>query len=144
MYKGIKHLHSYLPYLILALLIMSVAVFLSKWAQKKSFTKGDKSMAFVTLILAHLQFAIGLALYFISPITKAAFNSGEMMSNSTYRFYAIEHIAIMILAIALVTIGYSRAKRHTDPVKKFRTLSVFYLSGLILALLRIPWDVWPY
>lgn len=100
-------------------------------------------MALFTLIAAHLQLVFGLALYFVSPITQAAFKSDEIMSNATYRFYAVEHISIMLIAIVVITIGYSKSKRQTDDSKKFKTLSLFYAIGLVLALSRIPWDVWP-
>lgn len=143
MYTGLKHLHSFLPYLLLTLLVVSVIVFLSKRSGSKPFTKGDKQLALFTLIAAHLQLVFGLALYFVSPITQAAFKSDEIMSNATYRFYAVEHISIMLIAIVVITIGYSKSKRQTDDSKKFKTLSLFYAIGLVLALSRIPWDVWP-
>jgi len=144
MYTGVKHLHSYFPYLIFALLIISVIVFFAKAAQHKSFTKSDKSLALITMTLVQLQFVVGLVLYFISPVVKAALKSGEVMSNAANRFYAVEHIATMIIAVALVSIGYSKAKRTDGDSKKFRTLAIFYLLGLLLALLRTPWDVWPH
>ncbi len=142
MYTGFKHLHSYSAYLVLLLLLLSVIVFLAKAAQKKSFTGGDKRLALITITLVHLQLVFGLVLYFISPVVKTALKSGEVMSDSINRFYAVEHISVMILAVVLVTIGYSKAKRSNEPAKKFRTLSVFYIIGLLLALSRIPWDAW--
>ena len=143
MYTGIKHLHSYLPYLLLGLLVVASLIFVVKRISDKSFTKSDKSLALVVLILAHLQLVVGLVLYFMSPVVEAAFQSDAIMSNAQHRFYAVEHVSLMLLAIALITIGYSRAKRKTEDRAKFQTLSIFYLLGLLLALLRIPWDVWP-
>lgn len=143
MYQGILHLHSYLPFLLLAALLVSVILFYVKRGQNKPFKKGDKMLALITLILAHLQLLGGLILYFTSPIVELAFaNSDQLMSNDTYRFFAIEHILTMLIAIALITIGYSRAKRKTEDRLKFQTLASFYLFGLILALIRIPWDNW--
>lgn len=143
MYTGIKHLHAFLPYFLIAGLLASSLIFFSKRFANREFSKMDKVLALVTLIFAHVQFLVGLILYFISPITKAARASGEMMSNPTYRFYAVEHVTVMVIAIVLITIGYSRAKRATTSRKKFGTLGLCYLLALILVLSRIPWDVWP-
>ncbi|MDZ7848291.1 MAG: hypothetical protein U5L96_16895 [Owenweeksia sp.] len=143
MYTGIKHLHSYLPYLLLAALAISVIVFLAKRSAGKSFTSADKRLALITLILTHLQLVAGLVLYFISPVVKTALTADDMMGDSTHRFYAVEHIGVMLVAIILITIGYSRAKRKTENRAKFQTLTIFYLLGLLLILLRIPWFAWP-
>ncbi len=143
MYVGILHLHSNLPFFLLLALIVSSTVFFRKKALNKPFSKGDKSLALITLILAHLQLALGLILYAISPVIEMAYaNSDQIMSNSTFRFYAVEHGLVMLISIALITICYSRAKRKTESQQKFQTLGVFYLLGLLLALTRIPWDSW--
>ncbi|MEQ9263176.1 MAG: hypothetical protein RLP14_08450 [Owenweeksia sp.] len=143
MYSFILPVHSFLPYVILSLLIISVLVFTVKLLGKKPFTKGDRILALLTLIFSHVQFLVGLILYFISPITKAAFkNSGEIMSNPDYRFYAVEHILVMLLAITLITIGHSRSKKASLATQKFRNLTLFFLLGLILILSRIPWEAW--
>ncbi len=143
MYSAIKPLHSFLPYLLIAALLASVLVFMAKKFGGRPFNNADKRLALITLILAHLQLIVGLILYFISPIVKAALESGEVMKNATYRLYAVEHISVMILAIVFITIGYSRAKRKTEAPAKFQTLWIFYAIGLVLVLSRIPWDVWP-
>lgn len=143
MYTGLKHLHHYLPYLLLALLVIAPIVFFIKRSGNKPFTKSDKWLALSVLILAHLQLVVGLILYFVSPLVQAAFDSGALMSDASYRFYAVEHITVMVLAIILITVGYSKAKRKAEAPAKFQNLAIFYLLGLVLILLRIPWDVWP-
>lgn len=139
MYTGVKHLHSFLPYIILALLVVTIIIFIVKASGKKEFSAGDKKLALFTLIANHIQLVVGLILYFTSPIVKTALASGELMSNADYRFYGIEHIATMIIAIALITIGYSKSKRATN---KFKPVLIFYSIGLVLILSRIPWGSW--
>ncbi len=143
MYSAIKPLHSFLPYLLIAALLASVLVFVAKRFGGRNFKKADKLLALITLILAHVQLLVGLVLYFVSPLVKAALESGEVMKNATHRLYAVEHISVMILAIIFITIGYSKAKRKTEAAAKFQTLWIFYAIGLVLVLSRIPWDVWP-
>ena len=45
----------------------------------------------------------------------------------------------MLIAIVLITIGYSRSKRATDAVAKQRLIGIFYGLGLLLILASIPW-----
>jgi hypothetical protein len=61
------------------------------------------------------------------------------MSSSFYRFFAIEHIFGMLVAMALVTIGHSKAKKATTDVEKFKKIKVFYTLALIIILATIPW-----
>lgn len=141
MVTGLQHLHSFLPYILLTALLVASILFLAK-AKTASFTARDKRIALITLILSHLQLVIGLLLYFIGP-KGFVFTSVEgFMKDAMLRLYAVEHISVMIIAIALITVGYSRAKRAENDQKKFRSLGIFYGLGLILALSRIPWDAW--
>ncbi len=143
MYTGIKHLHSFLPYILLLLLGVGFLVFLIKRFRGGDFTSGNRQLALFTLIAAHTQLVVGLILYAISPVIKAAYASGELMSDATQRFYAIEHLGAMVIAVVLITIGYSKSKRQKEDAGKFRVLSLFYGLALILILARIPWDIWP-
>lgn len=89
------------------------------------------------MITAHLQLILGLILYFfLSPYVQ--FNS-KTMSDAVLRFYSVEHITIMVLAIALITIGYSQAKKKLESAQKFRAVFTYYLIALILLLAGIPW-----
>lgn len=142
MYQGFLHFHSYLAFLVFIALVISIILFFVKRSGNKPFTASDKRLALITLILVHLQATAGIILYFVSPTVTAAFDSGELMSDATYRFFAVEHILTMLISVVLITIGYSKSKRKTESKAKFQTLAVFYLLGLVLALLRIPWDRW--
>lgn len=141
MITGLQHLHSFLPYLLLTALLVSSILFLAK-AKTANFSASDKRLALITLILSHLQLIIGLALYFLGPKGYSYTSVEGFMKDPVLRLYAVEHISVMIIAIALITVGYSRAKRAENDPKKFRSLGIFYGLGLILALSRIPWDAW--
>ncbi len=141
MITGLQHLHSFLPYLLLTALLVSSILFLTK-AKTATFSASDKRLALITLILSHLQLIIGLALYFLGPKGYNYTSVEGFMKDPVLRLYAVEHISVMLIAIALITVGYSRAKRAENDHKKFRSLGIFYGLGLILALSRIPWDAW--
>lgn len=141
MYTGIKHLHSSLAYISLLLLIVAVLYAIYSFVNKTAFVKKSKTIALLGLIGAHLQLLIGLMIYFVSPLGLANF-SGESMKNSVSRLYILEHPLTMIIAIALITVGYSKAKRQTNDAAKFKSIAIFYSIGLFLILLRIPWQAW--
>ncbi len=111
-----------------------MAVAIGKWQGRSGYTDGNRKLYLFTLIVVHTQLIIGLILYFISP--KVNFS---LLSEKLYRFYTVEHTAGMLIAITLVTIGYSRSKRATDAVAKQRLVGIFYGLGLLLILASIPW-----
>ena|SRR5690606_39204688 len=138
MLTGMKHLHSTLAIVLLLALVVTIIITWVNYAGNKPY---NRKIALLGLISAHLQFVIGLILYFISPLGLESF-SGENMSNSLSRLYFLEHPLLMLLSIILITVGYSKAKKLADPRKANRTVLIFYTIGLIFVLSRIPWTTW--
>ena len=87
------------------------------------------------MISLHLQLVIGLVLYGISNKV----NFAELTSSDANRFFGIEHMFGMILAIILVTIAHSKSKKMADPNRKHRIIMIGYTVALILILASIPW-----
>lgn len=135
MHNILVHAHSGLRWIVLILLLTSI---FNAFSKKKSgkYTEGDRKLALFTMISTHTQFTIGLILYFISPLVVF---SGASMKNSIQRFYLVEHISLMLVAIVLVTIGHSKSKKAVEAASKFKAISIFYLLALILILAAIPW-----
>jgi hypothetical protein len=92
-----------------------------------------------------VQFLLGLTLYvFLSPFTHAAFaDLGAAMKNSGLRFWAVEHLVGMLIAIALVHVGRARA-RKTDSLRRHRVAATFFGLALVVLLGSIPWPGLPY
>ena len=141
MYTGLQHAHSGLAYLLLAALIFAIVYTLIGFMGNKPFTEGNRKIALIGLISAHIQLLVGLILYFVSPLGMSNF-SGANMKDATSRLYMLEHPLMMILAIVLITVGYSRAKKLQDSNQKYKKILIFYTLGLILILSRIPWSAW--
>ena len=138
-----KEIHSYWAYLVLAILIFAVINAFIGFTQKKQFTDKDLRIGLFTLIVSHIQLLIGLGWYFMSPWYKALKdNGGEVMSDKATRLLAIEHPIMMILAIVLITIGWSKHKKKTTDSSKFKTFAIFYGLALLLIISRIPWNNW--
>ncbi|WP_421775147.1 cytochrome B [Gracilimonas sp.] len=136
MYNGLLHAHSGLRWIVLVLLVWALFKAISGWMGKKEYQKSDRLSALLALIFTHIQLLIGLALYFISP--KVSFQSG-VMESQLLRFYTVEHMSMMIIAIALITIGFSTAKRMSEAVTKYKRIAITYGIGLLIIIASIPW-----
>ena len=138
-----KEIHSYWAYVVLLILIVAVINTLRGVIQKKEFTDKDLRIGLFALIVSHMQLLIGFGWYFMSPWFKALKTNGAaVMSDKGVSLLAIEHPITMILAIVLVTIGWSKHKKKAEALAKFKTLAIFYGLALLLMLSRIPWNNW--
>ncbi len=143
MYDFIQKFHSGWAYLALLVLVIAVVNSLIGMSSKKDFTSKDRKIALFALIAIHTQLLVGFILYFVSPngldMIKAV-GMGGLTTES--RLLALEHPLINIIAITLITIGWSKHKKLITSESKFKTFSIFYGLGLVLILSRIPWKIW--
>ena len=143
-YQWIMELHSYLAYVALAVLFLAVANAIMGFVGNKMFTLGkDFRLSLFALILCHLQLLVGLVLFFVSPSGLNAIQELGMGGlSSAARLLAVEHPFVNILALVLITIGWSKHKKIMEGKKKFKTIAIFYGLGLLLIMSRIPWAQW--
>lgn len=136
MYNGLLHAHSGLRWVALILLVAAI-INAAKSQSSGNYLKKDKMINLFAMVVLHVQLLIGLGLYFLSP--KVQFVEG-WMKVSMYRFFGLEHILLMIVAIAVVTMGRSKAEKKLKGTRdKHRRILISYTIGLILILVSIPW-----
>ena len=143
MYIYLKTVHSYWAFFVLFILVaVIVNAFIGRYMGKEFSTK-DLRISLFGLIFSHIQLLIGLILYFVSPWFDqwAAIGMG-VMKDAQARLYLVEHPITNILAIVLITMGWSMHKRQSESSKKFLRIILFYSLGLLLLLSRIPWSTW--
>ncbi len=138
MYHFIQKFHSGWAYLTLLLLVIAIVNAFIGLNSKKEFSKKDRKIALFALAFSHIQLTVGLILYFISPIGFKLLGNMETAARLT----SLEHPLINILAIAAITIGWSKHKKTTSNDTKFKSIAIFYTIGLLLILIRIPWYLW--
>ena len=137
-------LHSKLAYVVLIFLVLATLNAFWGLIGKRSFGSKDLRLSLFALIFSHIQLLIGIATYFVSPYFSAWENGrGGVMKDSTLRLYLVEHPTTNILAIVLITVGWSLHKKAAGDRKKYFRIAVFYVIGLLLLLSRIPWQNWP-
>jgi heme A synthase len=143
MYTTVQFIHSYWAYLVLIVLLIASFNAIIGFASNKEYSATNFRIALFTLIVSHIQLLIGIVLY-LTPGNLARFDGGmgEVMSNDSLRLYLVEHPLMMIIALALITIGYSKHKKKLTSRPKFKVLAIFYTLGLLVILTRIPWDAW--
>ncbi len=141
MYTGLLHLHNLLRWVILVLLIIALFRHLAGMNNKRPVSAGDKKIDLFLMISAHITLLIGLYQWIAGPwglklIQNLGF--GGVMENPAYRFFAVEHITGMLIAIVLITIGRGAVKRATDASAHKKAFWCF-LIALVLIVASIPW-----
>lgn len=144
MYYWLLLLHSLVRWLVVLSLLYAIYRGIRGWAGKRTFTPFDDKVRHNTATIAHTQLAIGYILYFQSPVV-AYFRSHfhEAVQSFQFMFFGLIHISLMTVAIILVTIGSSAAKRQSTDVAKFRIITLFFILAFLLIFMAIPWPFSP-
>jgi len=134
MYAGLLHTHSFLRFLVIALLILVVANSYLGWSGKKAFGKLDNILGLSLFSVTHTQLILGLLLYFQSSFVR--FGS-DTMKDPHLRYWTVEHITIMLTSIVLITMARITAKKMKDDAAKHKRILVFNGIALLLILMAI-------
>ncbi len=124
--------HSGLRWIALLLLLLAIINAFTA----KNYEKKHRLVNLFSMITFHTQLVLGIILYFLSD--KVQFTEG-WMKQAMYRFYGMEHLTGMLLAIVAITIGHSKSKKGADAAAKFKAIKLWYVIALILVLAFIPW-----
>jgi bacteriorhodopsin len=106
---------------------------------KRPFNANDKRSGLLFMTFCDIQLVLGLILYFNNNWFGYLKDMGNTMKDARLRFFAVEHISMMILAWLLVHIGYSAVKRADTDNKKHKKMLLFFGLALLLILASIPW-----
>src|SRR4051812_36427167 len=142
MYTGFLHLHSFLRWVILVLAFVAIYKSYTGMRSGRPFTTGDKKVGLFLLISAHTELLISLYQWFAGPWGLHNIKDSGMkvvMKEEMFRFYAVEHVVMMIIAVALITIGKGVAKKNIPDAVKHKKTFWFFLVALIIMLVMIPW-----
>lgn len=145
MFSILLFCHSIFRWLVLISLSTTIYRSATSLLVKKQFTKKDELYRHWTSTIVHIQFIMGMVIYFKSPavarfkIISIAIARG--ITEST--FFGIIHISMMITAVVLVTLGSAFAKRYQEDTKKFSTLLFYFGIALLIILAAIPWPFSP-
>ena len=110
----------------------------------KEYHAKDFRISLFTLIVSHIQLLLGIVLFFAADYMALIkdMGMGEIMKDSTLRSNIVEHPITMLLAVVLITMGYSKHKKKLTSKAKLKSIAIFYTIALVLVLAKIPWNVW--
>ena len=141
MYALILVIHSLLRWVVLVSGLLVFVRGLMGVRSRGPWTPGDDRAGRVFVSTLDLQLLLGLALYvWLSPLTSVAMQDfGSATGNPVLRFWAVEHLTGMMVAIVLAHIGRVRVRKATDSVRRHKLAAVFAGLALLAILATIPW-----
>ena len=116
-------------------LIVAMVNAIIKWRSGKSFESSDQKINMFAMISAHIQLLFGLALYMVSP--KVQFSAG-WMGESIFRYFGMEHLLMMLIAILFITMGHLRSKKTGS----HKAAAIPFILAFLFILVRAPWPFW--
>lgn len=140
LYDILLTIHSAGRWIVLLLLLL--AIFNHMAAGSRTYSSGDRKLSLFLMIAADLMLLIGIVQWFTGSFgykTIQARGMADVMKEPVLRFFTIEHMVGMILAIALIHIGKAQAKKNMPNRSIHRRTLIFYLLALIIILASIPW-----
>jgi heme A synthase len=142
MYAAFLLLHSWIRWIAL---VAGVAATVSAWGADDRGSRGDRWGLILTICM-DLQLVIGLLLYFVVSPTMEAIRGqmGEAMRNPQLRFFAVEHVSAMFVALVLVHVGRVLARKAATPSARRTRLVVCYGLATLIMILSTPWPGLPY
>jgi len=144
MYPTLLALHSLTRWLVLAGLLLALFRAYRGLLLKRPWSKLDEQIRHISATIAHIQLILGVWLYFISPIVNYFLhNFSTAVHERAIRFFGMEHVTMMLIAITLISIGSAKAKRKPSDREKFKTMAIWYSIALLIILSSIPWSFSP-
>lgn len=141
MYTILLSLHNILRWFVIIFATWAVVRAFQGWFGNKTWTPSDNRAGMLYTIFLDTQVLVGLILYFfVSPITTAALrNFAGTMSNPVMRYFTIEHIGLMLVAVVVAHIGRSLSTKAENVIQKHKLAAIWYSISILLILAAIPW-----
>lgn len=133
-YQFFLYFHSGFRYIVFLLVVIAVLSAFAGWFGRKAYSEGNRKFNLFAMISVHTQILLGLVLYFISPNVR--FGAG-VMKDATARYWTVEHISMMIIAMILITIGHSKSKKAVLPEAKHKSIAIFYSLAFVITVVAI-------
>jgi uncharacterized membrane protein YphA (DoxX/SURF4 family) len=143
MYEVALLIHNVFRWIALILGIVATVYAFIGWFGKRKWMERDRMLGTYYTMFLDIQLLLGLILYFYSPFAFNALRNQGMsyvMGQSEYRFFAVEHLLFMILALVFAHLGSILSKKAPEAVGKFKRAAIFYGLSLLFILIAIPWD----
>lgn len=139
MYTGLLHLHHWLPFLWLLLMLVVLVQNFLVWKSNREFTASLARQNKIAVLFTHIQVTVGLIMLFGFQLDQFS-EMGNLMKDAALRFKFVEHPMMMLIGAVLITIGNAKAKRAEGDQAKGKAVVVWFLIAAVLMLSRFPWS----
>jgi hypothetical protein len=140
-YNFLLHAHSVGRWIVLLLLLFGILN--SLIAGNRPYIRTDNRLGLLLTIFADLMLLIGAYLWYAGSWGYKTIQSmgslTAVMKDPTARFYVVEHLAGMLIAIILIHIGKAQGRKKISDRSKHRRTMIFYFLALLIILASIPW-----
>ena len=140
-YAIVLFAHSWIRWLVVALALALVGTSMWGWLRRRPWGLGHDRLHFSFILAVDLQLGLGLLLYLgVSPLTRAFLaDPGGNLAVRDLRFFGLEHITMMLLAVGVAHVGRMLARRTDEDPRRHRAAAVAGVVFLLLVLVAVPW-----
>lgn len=141
MYEIFTQIHSILRWAVVLVAVFTLLRYAAGYFGKRPFERLDNTLGVTYMSLMDIQLIVGLNLYFfLSPTVHLALgNMGAAMKDPVLRFWAVEHITGMLIALVLAHVGRAVSKRAATDSSKFLKGLIWYGLSFFIMMATIPW-----
>jgi hypothetical protein len=145
MYTALLFLHSWLRWLVILAGVAALGGAVAGVSTRRAWLPVDNVRLALFTHSLDVQLLIGLILYaFLSPVTRSGFEDMQLtMRDPILRFFVVEHLTGMLVAIALAHVGRARVRKAVDAAARHRAVLIFIGLSMVALLLTIPWPGMP-
>lgn len=146
LHEIILTLHSYLRWIVVFAGLTVVVRAIGGARAGRKWDAKDGKLLFAFLRAVDVQILLGLFMYFATSALgiRMASHAGEAMKSSALRFFLVEHMFGMLIAVAVLHMGTARLKRRGDDPGRHRGTAIVVGIGFAILLATIPWPFFPY
>ncbi len=141
----LQSLHNLTRWALVLLGLIVIVRGFTGWLRGRRFNKDDNRFGMLYTSFFDVQFLLGVILYFSKGwfgVLTADFASAMRAAGT--RFFAIEHLLLMFIALVVAHIARSRSRKVSDDTLKHRWAALGYGASFVLMLAAVPWPFLEY
>jgi hypothetical protein len=136
MYYYLLLTHSWNRWMVLITAAFAIFLSLKGVITGRDFGRQDNMAGASYIGFLHLQAILGLTIYFFfSPFSLTAFNDfGAAMKVKELRYWGVEHITGMVIAVAVAQTGRIKARNGDSSLQKHKRSLIYYAISILMIL----------